>query len=239
MTKSLILLSGGLDSLVSLGLKKEELNVELGLTFDYGQKSAMQEIEASRKICDYYGIKHKVITLDWLREITQTSLVSGDDVPTGEELSNPEQSMKSVWVPNRNGLFLNIAGCFADSFGYNYILIGANKEEAQTFSDNRQEFIDAINNEFEYSTQNTLLAGNFAVENDAEIIYPPRVVAPLINNNKNDIVMLALKSHVPLELTRSCYQGGEKHCGICESCTRLKKALEANHGSEYMKVLFE
>ncbi len=222
MTKSIILLSGGLDSLVSLGLKKEELNVSLALTFDYGQKSSEQEIEASAKICEYYNLEHKVIKLDWLKNITQTSLVSDKDVPTGNELDNPENSAKSVWVPNRNGLFLNIAGSFADSYGYDYILIGANKEEGQTFPDNTQEFIDAVNKEFEFSTQKS-----------------PKVVAPLINSDKNDIVMLALQHGVPLELTRSCYQCGAKHCGICESCSRLKHALEANHADEYIKVLFE
>lgn len=222
MTKSIILLSGGLDSLVSLGLKKEELNVSLALTFDYGQKSSEQEIEASAKICEYYNLEHKVIKLDWLKSITQTSLVSDKDIPTGNELDNPENSAKSVWVPNRNGLFLNIAGSFADSYGYDYILIGANKEEGQTFPDNTQEFIDAVNKEFEFSTQKS-----------------PKVVAPLINSDKNDIVMLALQHGVPLELTRSCYQGGAKHCGICESCSRLKHALEANHADEYIKVLFE
>ena len=222
MTKSIVLLSGGLDSLVSLGLKRNELNVSLALTFDYGQKSAQQEIDASKKICEYYGIEHEVIKLDWLKNITQTSLVSDDEIPTGDALNDGNQSMKSVWVPNRNGLFLNIAGSFADSYGYDYILIGANKEEAQTFSDNTQEFIDAINKEFEYSTQNA-----------------PKVVAPLINYIKNDIVMLALDSGIPLELTRSCYQGGAKHCGICESCVRLKNSLLANNDQKYIKVLFE
>lgn len=221
MVKSIILLSGGLDSLVSLGLKKEELNVELALTFDYGQKSVEKEIKASKKICDYYNIRHEVIKMDWLKNITQTSLVSDSNVPTGEELDNPENSAKSVWVPNRNGLFLNIAGSFADSYGYNYILIGANKEEGQTFPDNTQEFIDAVNSEFEFSTQNK-----------------PKVVAPLINYDKNDIVMLALKNGVPLELTMSCYNGGEKHCGICESCTRLKHALKANNDTFYTGILF-
>ena len=221
MVKSIILLSGGLDSLVSLGSKKEELNVELALTFDYGQKSVEKEIKASKKICDYYNIRHEVIKLDWLKNITQTSLVSDSNVPTGEELDNPECSAKSVWVPNRNGLFLNIAGSFADSYGYDYILIGANKEEGQTFPDNTQEFIDAVNSEFEFSTQNK-----------------PKVVAPLINYDKNDIVMLALKNSVPLELTMSCYNGGEKHCGICESCTRLKHALKANNDTYYTGILF-
>lgn len=221
MVKSIILLSGGLDSLVSLGLKKEELNITLALTFDYGQKSAPTEIDASKKICEYYNIEHKVIKLDWLKQITHTSLVSEDSVPTGKALEKPEDSAKSVWVPNRNGLFLNIAGSFADSEDYDYILIGANKEEAQTFPDNTAEFINAINKEFEYSTQKK-----------------PKVCAPLINYIKNDIVMLALKHNIPLDLTRSCYQGGERHCGICESCSRLKHALEANNDTYYKKILF-
>ena len=221
MVKSIILLSGGLDSLVSLGLKKDELNITLALTFDYGQKSAKTEIDASKRICEYYNIEHKVIKLDWLKEITHTSLVSEDSVPTGKALEKPEDSAKSVWVPNRNGLFLNIAGSFADSEDYDYILIGANKEEAQTFPDNTAEFINAINKQFEYSTQKK-----------------PKVYAPLINYIKNDIVMLALKHNIPLDLTRSCYQGGERHCGICESCSRLKHALEANNDTYYKKILF-
>ncbi len=219
--KSLILLSGGLDSLVSLGLKKEELNITLALTFDYGQKSVQQEIQTSKKICDYYNLEHIIIKLDWLKDITHTSLVAEGNIPTGESLVLSEDTAKSVWVPNRNGLFLNIAGSFADSEDYDYILIGANKEEGQTFPDNTQEFIDSINAEFLYSTRKH-----------------PKVVAPLINYVKNDIVMLALKHGIPLELTRSCYQGGDKHCGICESCLRLKHALEANNDTYYTNILF-
>lgn len=221
MTRSIILLSGGLDSLVSLGLAKEKYNISLALTFDYGQKSVKQEISTSKAICEYYRIEHKVMKLDWLKDITHTSLVSESNVPTGGELDNPEKSMKSVWVPNRNGLFLNIAGCFADSENYDYILIGANKEEGQTFPDNTQEFIDRINSVFEYSTQKK-----------------PKVTAPLINSDKNDIVKLALENSIPLELTRSCYQNTEKHCGECESCTRLKNALLNNKDDYYIKILF-
>ena len=216
MTKSLILLSGGLDSLVSLGLKKEELNTELALTFDYGQKSAQDEITASSKICKYYNIKHKIIKLDFLKEITNTSLVSDKELPKGVQ-----ENSAAVWVPNRNGLFLNIAGSFADSYGYDYILIGANKEESETFPDNTKEFIDRINAEFEYATT-----------------VKPKVIAPLINYVKNDIVRLALLNNIPLEMTMSCYKGGEKHCGECESCTRLKKALEFNNAESYLKTIF-
>ena len=126
MTKGIILLSGGLDSLVSLGVGIEKYGISLALTFDYGQKAVEQEISTSKNICDYYKIEHKVIKLDWLKEVTHTALVSNEDLPEG--IDNPEQSAKSVWVPNRNGLFLNIAGSFADGNDYDYIIIGANKE---------------------------------------------------------------------------------------------------------------
>lgn len=219
MTKGIILLSGGLDSLVSLGIGIEKYGISLALTFDYGQKAVEQEISTSKNICDYYKIEHKVIKLDWLKEVTHTALVSNEDLPEG--IDNPKQSAKSVWVPNRNGLFLNIAGSFADGNDYDYIIIGANKEEGQTFPDNTQEFIDKIDAEFEYSTQKH-----------------PKVVAPLINSDKNDIVKLALEHKIPLEFVRSCYASGEKHCGKCESCTRLKNALIANGDTHYIKELF-
>ena len=214
--KSIILLSAGLDSLVSLGLKKAEFNIDLALTFDYGQKSAQDEISASEKICRHYQIEHKVIELDFLKNITNNSLVTDKELPKGIQ-----KNSKSVWVPNRNGLFLNIAASFADSYGYDYILIGANKEEAGTFPDNTKEFIDRINSEFEYST-----------------MVKPKVIAPLINYVKNDIVKIALQNNIPLELVMSCYKGGGKHCGECESCTRLKNALEYNNAQRYLEFLF-
>ena len=226
MSKSVILLSGGLDSFVSLALTKEEYNVELALTFDYGQKSVEKEIEASKSICECYKIQHKVIKLDWLKEITQTALVSDKEIPVTDLtdlLSDDfvENSAASVWVPNRNGAFLNIAAAYADSYDYDYIIFGANKEEGTTFPDNTQEFIDRINAAFEYSTQKK-----------------PKAYAPLINLFKNDIVKSAVEHYVPLELTRSCYSTKDNHCGVCESCVRLKRALTANNCEDIIKKLF-
>ena len=215
MNRGIILLSGGLDSVVSLAVGKDLYGISFALTFDYGQKSAKYEIEASKKICDFYKIEHKVIELDWLKGITHTALVSNEELPEGTGHA------KDVWVPNRNGLFLNIAGAFADAEDYGYILIGANKEEAKTFPDNTIEFVDTINSEFEYST-----------------LKHPKIVAPLINLDKNDIVKLALDNSVPLELVHSCYGNNAKHCGICESCTRLRNALLANNDDFYIRKLF-
>jgi len=218
--KSIILLSGGLDSLVALGAFKEEYNIQLALTFDYGQKSALGEISASKKICEFYKTEHKIITLDWLKEITNTSLVSDKEIPT-ENLGTKE-SAESVWVPNRNGLFLNIAGCYADSSNFTHILFGANKDEGETFPDNTEEFREKISEVFKYST-----------------LVKPIVSAPLIKYTKNDIVRLALDKGIPLELVKSCYVSGKKHCGVCESCRHLKKALKENNAQKYIEILFD
>lgn len=219
VNNAVILLSGGLDSLVSLGLVRNNYESMLALTFDYGQKAVKSEIETSQKISEYYNISHKVITLDWLKEITHTSLVADTEVPT--DIEDYTASMKAVWVPNRNGLFLNIAACYADAEGCRDIIIGANKEEGETFSDNTIEFAKRVTAEFEYST-----------------LVKPVVVAPLINYDKNDIVKKALENNIPLEFVKSCYLGGEKNCGRCESCVRLKNALKNNGAEEYIKLLF-
>ena len=197
--KSIILLSGGLDSLVALGYSKKhtDYNVELALTFDYGQKSVKQETDTSKNIANYYNINHKIIKLDWLKDITKTSLVSDNEIPT--ENLHTNKSAEAVWIPNRNALFLNIAASFCDSFGYNYILYGANKEEAGTFPDNTEEFRQQATKLFETST-----------------LVHPKVVAPLINYNKDDIVRIAVEDKIPLEFVRSCYNSGERHCGKCE-----------------------
>ena len=218
--KSIILLSGGLDSITSLGLCKKEYNIKLALTFDYGQKSLDKEINASRRICEYYNLNHKIIELNWLKKILNNALVSDKyNLPPGENPS--EETAKSVWIPNRNALFVNIAAAYAENYGYSHIIIGANKEEASTFPDNSQEFISRINKLFEYST-----------------LTKPKLFAPLINYEKNDIVRVAIKHNIPLELIQSCYDNTEGHCGTCESCVRLKKALIANKAENYLEILF-
>ena len=225
INKGIILLSGWLDSLVSIAAMKT-VDFKLALTFDYGQKSFKKEEEAAKKIAEYYGIEHKIIELKWLKEITHTALVSEEKIPELEEksLENIEITTKScenVWVPNRNGLFVNIAASFADSLGYETIVIGANKEEAATFPDNSKEFIENINRALEYSALKHV-----------------EVTAPLIELNKEEIIKRGIEEDAPIELINSCYDAGERHCGKCESCSRLKRALEKNGCFDLIKKLF-
>jgi 7-cyano-7-deazaguanine synthase len=216
--KAITLLSSGLDSVAALAIAAEDLEIEMAITFDYGQRAREREIEYSQNICEYFGIEHKVIKLDWLSEITSTSLVNrGVEVPSlsFEDIDEKapaeitEASAKAVWVPNRNGVMLNIAGSFAESRECDYLIVGFNREEAGTFPDNSLDYVQAMDRAFSYSTLNGV-----------------KILAPLIELGKNEIVRKALEVKAPLEYSWSCYHGGEVPCGECESCMRRARAFK-------------
>jgi exsB protein len=214
----IVLLSGGLDSTVALALYLENNMVDLALTFDYGQRSKEQEIKAARLIAAYYNIAHRIIVLPFLEEQTTTALVNMDkDVPyiSGNDLDNVEQGLESaagVWVPNRNGLFINIAAVYAENLKQpSSIITGFNSEEASTFPDNSLEFIYAINQSLKYST-----------------MQQTTVVSPTSKLTKTDIVREGLRLNIPWHYIWSCYNYQPQLCGTCESCRRFKRALLCN-----------
>ncbi|MGC8765149.1 MAG: 7-cyano-7-deazaguanine synthase QueC [Brevinematia bacterium] len=221
--KSIVLLSGGLDSVVNLKAALDETDVILLLTFDYGQAAAEREIEAINLISARYGLKKKIIKLEFLAELSN-SLKDGsifDFDETGlDNLSYSSKTAQSVWVPNRNGLFINIASSFAESMKADYIITGFNKEEGVTFPDNSGEFVARINEVLKFST-----------------LYHPSVKSFTIDMVKSEIVEFGLKIRAPFEYIWSCYRGKEMMCGKCESCQRLKRALkEANFYDEFLKI---
>ncbi len=195
----------------------------MALIFDYNQRAKEGEILASKKIAEHYGIEHKVVELPFLAQISKSAL---NDASKNVEFDTlGEQSAKAVWVPNRNGLFVNIAASYADSFGYDFIIIGANKEEAQTFPDNGLEFLNRADSFFEYSTMKQ-----------------PKVLAPLKDMEKFEIINCAIENNVPLNLLKSCYkhnaQNPNAHCGVCESCKRLKMAILKSSNKDLNKLFF-
>lgn len=219
--KGIILLSGGLDSLVSLdiALKGREIAFDKieALIFDYGQKAFDDEKKAVDEICSYYKIEYKVINLPYLAQISQNALTSNDN--------NDFNSLENVWIPNRNGLFLNIAGTYCDKNNFQYIIFGANKEEARDFPDNTMEFINCANEFFKYSTINKI-----------------KVFAPCCGFDKIEIVNYAIDNNVPLNLLKSCYQDSKtvnkKHCNQCMSCKLLYNAIKKSKKPELIKELF-
>ena len=212
--KSIALLSSGLDSVVALTLALEDTDVELALTFDYGQLSAQREIEYSKKVCQHFGIEHRVIKLPWLAQISGSALTGAKQIPElrEEELDLrevAEQTARQVWVPNRNGVFINIAASFAEALECDSIIVGFDAEEAETFPDNSREYVEAVNRALEFSTLNRV-----------------KVIAPVIDLNKSQIVAIGMEKGAPLEWSWSCYYGNDKPCMKCESCQRRSRAFK-------------
>lgn len=211
---SILLLSGGLDSTVNAAIATVDHPPKLALTFDYGQKAAAREIASSKAISAHLGIDHKILNIKWLGDITTTALVRQNQViptPEVEFLDNAEESSRTadaVWVPNRNGIFLNIAAAYAETLDCQLIIPGFNAEEARTFPDNSIEYMEALNQAFHYSTRGTV-----------------RVHCFTAHLAKIDVFRKAREVDAPVWLSWSCYLDGEAPCGRCESCMRFNRAL--------------
>jgi len=213
--KSIVLLSGGLDSSVSLMCAREEGEVVLALTFDYSQRAAEREIAAAKAICERLGVPHQVVALPWLGEITSTALVNRSaklPKPGTEELEGEQAkaAAQAVWVPNRNGLFIAIAAAFAEAMGADQIVTGFNAEEAAAFPDNSAAFVEATNAALALSTLRKV-----------------RVVSYTQELNKTEIVRLGQRLGAPLDLVWSCYTAGPHPCGACDPCLRFQRAMVA------------
>lgn len=215
MKSAVALLSGGLDSTVSMAKAIDlGINVQLALFFDYGQRAADREREASKRLARYYRVPFREVRLPWLADITRTALVDrGRRLPkASERRPGDRRTAAAVWVPNRNGAFLNIAAAFAESLRADILITGFDREEAATFPDNSVAYIRAVNRAFKYSTANKVQVRSFVAGLD-----------------KARIVKLGLELKVPFELLWSCYQGFGKPCGRCESCARSIRALRRNN----------
>jgi 7-cyano-7-deazaguanine synthase len=211
---AVVLLSGGLDSALNLAIAAKEQKATFALTMLYGQRAEQAEATAAKELCEYYQVPWRVVDIRWLGDVNPTSLTRKDSILPHLEISELDQmdkstsSMKSVWVANRNGLFLNIAASYAEALKENEILVGFNLEEASTFPDNSADFIDAINRSFSFSTLNQVKVNSYTT-----------------SWNKNEILKHALEIELPLEKVWSCYQPGPDRCWKCESCRRTERAL--------------
>lgn len=199
---SVLLLSGGLDSLVAAWAAREKHPPRIALTFDYGQRSAAREAEAALCVAGELGVDHRLIKLPWMSRLMPESLSD----PAGDLAAADDAS---VWVPARNAVFIAIAAAHAEALDCDTIICGFNAEEAATFPDNSPEFVRRCDALLELATQNR-----------------PRVLSPTLDLTKREIAALGLELGAPLHLTWSCYTAGPEHCWECPSCRRLRAALE-------------
>ncbi|HMN69680.1 MAG TPA: 7-cyano-7-deazaguanine synthase QueC [Bdellovibrionales bacterium] len=215
---AVVLLSAGLDSAFNLYKASQELEVRLALTFQYGQRAAAREAERAARLADGLKIPHKVIDLTWFKDFTQTALVGDMNVPVASDVAIDDMKVsartaQAVWVPNRNGIFLNIAAGFAEGLSCDFVIPGFNAEEAATFPDNGPDFMTALDKAFTYSTSRHVRVKCFSTD-----------------LRKTEIVAESKKIGVPLKELWPCYLGGAEWCGQCESCQRFRRAMAANGG---------
>jgi len=201
--RAIVLLSGGLDSAVTLYAARAEGFAPYCLIFDYGQRHK-REIEAGKRICRKAGCGFQVvrISLPWkgsalLDKKKLLPKVSGDE---------GAKSIPVTYVPGRNIIFLSFALSFAEAISARAIFIGAHSQDYSGYPDCRPEFFRAFDQ--------VALRGTKAGVQGARI----KIHRPLVRMTKTQIIRLGCKLGVPFELTWSCYKGAARPCGKCDSC---------------------
>ena len=204
MKDSVIVVSGGMDSITLLYDKKEE--IALAVTFDYGSKHNAREITWAKVHCGRLGIRHIVIKLDFMQKYFTSSLLEGgDEIPEGHYA---DENMKSTVVPFRNGIMLSVAAGIAESNGLKKILIANHGGDHTIYPDCRPEFIGAMDRAIANGTYEDV-----------------RIDAPYTNITKADIAKIGKRLGIDYSETWSCYKGGERHCGKCGTCIERKEAM--------------
>ena len=204
MKDSVIIVSGGMDSITLLYDRREE--IALAISFDYGSNHNAREIAYAEMHCKRLGIEHITIPLDFMHKYFRSSLLEGADaIPEGHYAA---ENMKSTVVPFRNGIMLAVAAGVAESRNLTKLLIANHGGDHTIYPDCRPEFISAMD-----SATN---AGTYV---------GVRVVAPYTNITKGDIARIGKKLGIDYAETWSCYKGGEKHCGKFGTCVERKEAL--------------
>ncbi|MDY6820941.1 MAG: 7-cyano-7-deazaguanine synthase QueC [Deferribacterota bacterium] len=208
-------MSGGLDSTtLAYYIKSAGYNIN-GLSFNYGQK-AIKELEVVKEITKRLKLKElKVVNID-LAATCGSALTSDIDVPKVINQNNffPSENIPITYVPARNIIFLSIALAYAETIDAQKIFYGANCIDYSGYPDCRPAFIEAFNKLSEVGTK--------AGVNGKAI----KIEAPFLYYSKEDIVKLALKLNVPIDITWSCYENNDKPCGRCESCLIRQRAIE-------------
>lgn len=214
---AIALLSAGLDSTVALALARERAPVVLALTVDYGQRAARREVERAAALAAFFGVRHEVVALDFFTRLPAAGalLDRGAALPTPDRSTldrggaSVAASADAVWVPNRNGVLVEVAAAYAEAHGAARVVVGFNREEAATFPDNSQAYLAALDQALAFSTRGRV-----------------RVDAPTGALDKAAILKSAQSRRLPLELLWPCYEGGAAPCARCESCQRFLRAAQ-------------
>lgn len=214
MEKAVVLLSGGLDSCTCMAVAKSKGYDVYPISFNYHQRHSI-ELEGAKKIAAFYGVKRHLIIETNMDAIGGSALTDKKiEVPEGD---THRTDVPDTYVPARNLIFLSYAVGYAEVLGASHVYIGVNSVDYSGYPDCRPEFIQRFQELSDYATTATAVKGKHIT-----------IETPLQNLSKAEIVKLGVKLGAPYEFTHSCYKGGEKACGACDSCKlRLEGFREA------------
>ena len=213
MEKAIVLLSGGMDSLVCAGEAfAQNYDVSL-LHMNYGQKTSVREHKSFDEIADFYKVKEKdrkIIDMTFLKQIGGSSLT--DESISVKSYSGDSNVIPDSYVPFRNSIILSLAVSWAEVVGATKLFIGANYEDSPGYPDCRPSYYEAFNRVIKEGTK----AGNI------------EIITPVLMMKKRDIVLKGQELKVPFAMSWSCYKSSDKACGQCDSCAlRLRGFKEA------------
>lgn len=208
--KAVVLLSGGLDSATVLYWAMTRGWRPLALAFDYGQRHG-RELSSARALCRKASVPLTVVKfrLPW----KGSSLLGRWGRLPSFKPSSIGLTIPSTYVPARNTIFLSFGLSYAEAIGARAVLIGANALDYSGYPDCRPDYIRAFQKVFKWGTK--------AGREGKEI----KIVAPLLKLSKPEIVKLGDRLGVPWGLTWSCYRGGDRPCGRCDSCRLRAKGF--------------
>jgi 7-cyano-7-deazaguanine synthase len=204
--KTVLTLSGGMDSAVLLYQLKQQGYEVYALSVDYGQRHR-RELDAAARLCEITDTPHEVADLSGLSRLMSGSALTDDSVavPDGHYAA---QSMKVTVVPNRNMLLLATAAAWAISLKADCVSYAAHAGDHTIYPDCRPEFADRLGEAIELADW-----------------HPVRLLRPFIAMTKAEIASLGATLGVPFAQTWSCYKGLPRHCGTCGTCTERKEAF--------------
>lgn len=211
-SRAVVALSGGMDSAVCLALAARDHDV-YALHFSYGQRTERRELASAQAVAKAVGVRQFLpLRMDLFRQIGGSALtdpaIAVPEAPPADQIG---QHVPVTYVPFRNAHFLAAAVSWAEVLGAAHIYIGAVEQDSSGYPDCRPAYYEAFNTLIERGTK------------DGQI----RIVTPLIDKKKSEIVRLGMELGAPLAATWSCYSGESLACGTCDSCVLRLRAFTA------------
>jgi 7-cyano-7-deazaguanine synthase len=204
--KTLVLLSGGMDSVTALHWVAQEHEAIGAVSFDYGSKHNAKEIPMAGWQAARLGVRHEVVALDFVNRLfTSDLLQGGGEIPEGHYA---DANMKRTVVPFRNGIMIAIACGLAESRGAEALVIAAHSGDHAIYPDCRELFMQAMADAMKHGTYAGI-----------------KLLRPFIDCDKAEIVRRGVEVGVDFSHTWSCYKGGEIHCGKCGTCVERREAF--------------